>query len=164
MRVVSNTSPVSNLAIIGRLDLLRRKYGRVVIPDAVRRELARLGHPEGRVRIEAALDEGWLSVEAVPDRRLLPLLRSRIDEGEAEAIELARQTEAGLLLIDDLEGRRVTAEESLPYTGLLGVLAEERLAGNIPSLKAEIDRLRSECRFFVSAKVETAILRGVGEA
>lgn len=164
MRVVSNTSPVSNLAIVGHLDLLRRKYGRVVIPEAVRRELARLGHPEGLTRIETALDEGWLAVEAVPDRRLLPLLRYRIDEGESEAIELARQTDASLLLIDDLEGRRVAAEESLPYTGLLGVLAEEKLAGNLPSLKAEIDRLRSECRFFVSPKVEREILLGVGEA
>lgn len=58
----------------------------------------------------------------------------------------------------------MAAEESLAYTGLLGVLAEETLAGNLPSMKAEIERLRSECRFFVSAKVEEMILRGVGEA
>jgi len=164
MRVVSNTSPISNLAVIDRLDLLRQKFGRVAIPEAVRRELARLSHSEGRARIEAALQDGWLEVVPVPDRRLLPVLRSRIDEGEAEAIELARQTNAGLLLIDDLDGRTLAAEESLPYTGLLGVLAEEKLAGNLLSMKAEIDRLRSECRFFVSEKVEDMILRGVGEA
>jgi predicted nucleic acid-binding protein len=164
MRVVSNTSPISNLAVIDRLDLLRQKFGRVAIPEAVRRELARLSHSEGRARIEAALQDGLLEVVPVPDRRLLPVLRSRIDEGEAEAIELARQTNAGLLLIDDLDGRILAAEESLPYTGLLGVLAEEKLAGNLLSMKAEIDRLRSECRFFVSEKVEDMILRGVGEA
>lgn len=44
------------------------------------------------------------------------------------------------------------------------MLAEEKLAGNLLSMKAEIDRLRSECRFFVSEKVEDMILRGVGEA
>ena len=30
MRVVSNTSPVSNLAIIGRLDLLKQRYHRTL--------------------------------------------------------------------------------------------------------------------------------------
>ncbi|MBI3848982.1 MAG: hypothetical protein HY298_01645 [Verrucomicrobia bacterium] len=40
MRVVSDTSPVSNLAIIGRLDFLRRRYGEISIPSAVRQELA----------------------------------------------------------------------------------------------------------------------------
>jgi predicted nucleic acid-binding protein len=163
MRTVSNTSPVSNLAILGDLDLLRRKYGSVVIPEAVRRELARLSHPEGRTLTEKALNDGWLVVETVPDRRLLPVLRRRIDEGEAEAIELARQTDADLLLIDDLDGRAVANEESLPYTGLLGVLAEEKLAGNIMSLKAQIARLRAECGFFVSTKVEAKVLLRVGE-
>jgi predicted nucleic acid-binding protein len=32
MRVVSDTSPISNLAIIGHLDLLNRRYGAVRIP------------------------------------------------------------------------------------------------------------------------------------
>lgn len=141
MRVVSNTSPVCNLAVIGRLDLLRRKFGKVVIPAAVGRELSALDHPGGRASIEAALQAGWLTVEAVADRRLLPVLRSRIDEGEAEAIELARQTHADLLILDDLDARRIAAEESLPYTGLLGLLVEERMAGNLASLESEIRRL-----------------------
>ena len=40
MRTVSNTLPISNVAVAGRLDLLRRRFGRVVIPRAVARELA----------------------------------------------------------------------------------------------------------------------------
>lgn len=163
MRVVSNTSPVCNLAVIDRLDLLRRKFGKVVIPEAVARELSALDHAGGRANIEAALRDGWLVVERVSDRRLLPILRRRIDEGEAEAIELARQTDADLLILDDLDARRIASEEGLPYTGLLGLLAEERMAGRLPSLEDEIKRLRDECRFFVSADLETKLLRGVGE-
>jgi predicted nucleic acid-binding protein len=163
MRVISNTSPVSNLAILGDLDLLRRRFGVVVIPEAVRRELYRLDHVEAVFRIEAAVQEGWLMVETVPDRRLLPVLRVRIDEGEAEAIELARQTDADLLIIDDLDGRIVAAEESVTYTGLLGVLAEEKLAGRLSSMREVMGRLRSECRFFISEKLEARILEGVGE-
>jgi len=37
--VVSNSSPIMNLAAIGRLDLIKHKFGKVVIPDAVWREL-----------------------------------------------------------------------------------------------------------------------------
>lgn len=163
MRIVSNTSPVSNLAIIGKLELLQAKYGCVIIPEAVRDELARLTHPQGSAAIREALTEGWLQVEAVADRRLLPVLLSRVDPGEAEALELARQTNADLLIIDDGDARRIALEESLPFTGLIGVLAEEKMAGRIHSLKAELDRLRVECRFFISAKVESMILKRVGE-
>lgn len=163
MRVVSNTSPICNLAVIGRLGLLRRKFGKVVIPEAVARELSALDHVSGRASIGAALQDGWLTVERVSDRCLLPILRRRIDEGEAEVIELARQTDANLLILDDLDARRIASEESLTYTGLLGLLVEERMAGKLPSLETEIQRLRDECRFFVSVELELRLLRGVGE-
>ena len=54
MRVVSNTSPISNLAIIGRLDVHSRQFGTICIPAAVRRELARLEHDTGSRAIEQA--------------------------------------------------------------------------------------------------------------
>ena len=44
MVVVSNTSPLSNLAIVGRLALLRDRFGAVLVPSAVRRELNQLRH------------------------------------------------------------------------------------------------------------------------
>jgi predicted nucleic acid-binding protein len=164
MRVVSNTSPVSNLAIVGRLEVLRAKYGAVVVPEAVRRELSRLAHPAGAAAVRQAFAEGWLVMEAVADRTVIPVLRARVDEGEAEAIELARQTRADLLLMDDSAGRAIAREEGLPFTGLVGVLAEEREAGRIASLKAELDMLRRECGFFLSAELESRVLRRVGEA
>jgi len=58
--VVSNTSPISNLAIIGRLDLLRERYGRVLIPPAVKTELDALAHAAGKRRIEQALCDDCL--------------------------------------------------------------------------------------------------------
>lgn len=64
MRVVSNTSPISNLAIIGRLDVLSRQFGTICIPESVRRELARLEHDAGSRAIEEALLKGWIQVEA----------------------------------------------------------------------------------------------------
>jgi len=37
--VVSNTSPITNLAAIGQLSILRQMYGTLYIPEAVCREL-----------------------------------------------------------------------------------------------------------------------------
>jgi predicted nucleic acid-binding protein len=42
MRVVSNTSPISNLAMVGRLRFLREQMQIVLIPKAVFLELQRL--------------------------------------------------------------------------------------------------------------------------
>jgi predicted nucleic acid-binding protein len=52
MLVVSNTSPISNLAVVDRLEFLQRRYGQVHIPVAVANELAALTHPDGRHRIQ----------------------------------------------------------------------------------------------------------------
>src|ERR1039458_4755820 len=85
MVVVSNTSPLSNLAIIGRLDLLREQLGSVTIPPGVRIELSRHPHPAAISALEKALEGHWLSVvpliAAVPDD-----LASALDVGEAEAL------------------------------------------------------------------------------
>ena len=39
MNVVSNASPLINLARIGNLDLLQRLYGEILVPEAVWREV-----------------------------------------------------------------------------------------------------------------------------
>jgi hypothetical protein len=56
MRVVSNTAPLSNLAIIGRLDWLKLRYGTVRIPRAIAQELSVLSHPAAKARIAGALE------------------------------------------------------------------------------------------------------------
>ena len=62
MEVVSNTSPLSNLAIIGRLDLLCEQLGPVTIPPGVRAELSRHPNPGARQILDQALQDGWLRV------------------------------------------------------------------------------------------------------
>ena len=163
MPVVSNTSPVSNLAIIGRLDLLRERYGAVLIPPAVHRELAALSHPAAKGRIEAALREGWLKVESLPtDASMLPLPHE-LDPGEAEAIRLCQHLPADKVILDDALGRAAARHLGLKFTGLLGELVFAKLAARIRTVKAEIERLRAEARFFVSAEVEAVILAQAGE-
>jgi hypothetical protein len=108
MRVVSNTSPLSNLAIIGRLGLLKQRYGTVRIPPAVAQELSALSHPVAQVRLQAALDEGWLIIENPGAVR--PALPFRLHSGETEAIALALAVKADVLLMDEKRGREAARQ------------------------------------------------------
>lgn len=49
MIVVSDTSPLSELAIVGKLSLLQALYGQIVILEAVASELGRGGHDDPRI-------------------------------------------------------------------------------------------------------------------
>lgn len=162
MPVVSNTSPVSNLAIIGRLELLRERYGEVLIPPSVKSELDALTHTAAKGRIEDALHNGWLRVEPLPVAATTLVLPVALDPGEIEVIQLGRHLSAKLIL-DDALARTAARALGLPFTGLLGELVYAKQAGTLSSVKAEIARLRSDARFFVSAEVEAVILAGVGE-
>jgi uncharacterized protein len=162
MLAVSNTSPISNLAIIGRLEFLRQRYGVVHIPPAVRDELGALTHPFGLACIQAALAERWLVVgplgASVSQEKPFPL-----DRGETEAILLACQLKADVLLMDEKRGREAARQRGLVVAGVLGELLHAKLAGWIPNVRDEIRRLRVEARFFVDATVEGFILSQVGE-
>jgi predicted nucleic acid-binding protein len=162
MLAVSNTSPISNLAIIGRLEFLRRRYAAVHIPSAVSDELRALTHPFGLKCIQAALSERWLVVEplgaSVSQPLPLPLHR-----GETEAILLACQLKADVLLMDEKRGREAARQRGLVVAGALGELIHAKLAGWIPNVTDEIRRLRVDAGFFVDAAVERFVLSQVGE-
>jgi len=86
MPVVSNTSPISNLALIGRLDLLRGQFGKILIPEAVERELQALSNPQAKTAIAAALSQGWLEVQSVGAIPLIRLLEVSLHEGESKLL------------------------------------------------------------------------------
>ena len=162
MLVVSNTSPLSNLAIIGRLDFLRRRYEIVRIPAEVAVELAVLTHPAGLKCIQAALADQWLLIE-LPGKPVPRPLPFPLDPGETAAIALACQLSADVLLIDEKRGREAARHCGLVVAGVLGELIHAKLAGWIPNVRDEIQRLRRDARFDVDASLEHFILSQVGE-
>jgi hypothetical protein len=125
--VVSDASPLINLAAIGRLDRLRALYGTVHIPNAVHREVTRF---EGQPGADAVQSLEWVKVQSCPRPDLATALGEDLDAGEAEAIALAVDT-GTLLLIDEREGRRAAARLDVPRLGLLGVLVEAKRAGHV---------------------------------
>ena len=160
MLAVSNTSPICNLAVIGRLDFLARRYAVVHIPPAVAKELEALRHPSASQSIRSALSEGWLRVTIPPSVPALPI---PLDAGETEAIALALHLKADVLLLDEKRGREAARHVGLVVAGALGELVHAKHAGWIPSVRDEIHGLRREAGFFVDAGVERFILSQVGE-
>ena len=117
MIVVSDTSPLNYLLVLGEVDLLPRLFGSVVIPKAVAEELR---HPQAPLEVKAFVDGPPVWLEAREASAGEPI--EGIDKGEAEAIYLALQAKADLLIIDDAAGRAAARARGLRVTGVLGIL------------------------------------------
>jgi hypothetical protein len=162
MLVASNTSPIFNLAIIGRLELLKTRYEIVHIPHAVEKELAALSHPSAKTSIQAAFAERWLRINELKEPFEAKIALS-LDAGETAAIELAMQIKAQRLLIDEKPGREAARRLGLSVSGVLGELLHAKNARWIFSVRVEINRLRNEAGFFIDAEIEKFILSQAGE-
>ncbi|MCW6036095.1 hypothetical protein K4A83_07395 [Spirulina subsalsa FACHB-351] len=90
--IVSNTSPILNLATVGNLNLLQEIYGTILIPCAVREEL--LDERAGQTVITAVQSATWLEVHSVQNQQLVAELIPRVNIGEAEAIPLKQILES----------------------------------------------------------------------
>jgi predicted nucleic acid-binding protein len=157
VRVVSNASPLINLAAVGQLALLRQLYRRVIVPPAVWNEVVRLG--KGRLGSRAVRAASWVQVKAVRDRALVQMLLAELDPGEAESIVLAREIQADLLLLDESHARRAARRMGLPITGLVGVLIEAAGKGLISDLAATLRELRDRAGFWLTDEVVEEALR-----
>jgi len=146
--IVSNTSPIINLACIGRLDVLHALFGEMVIPDAVFYEITGVvPNAPGALDVRTA---PWIRPYSVVNRPLVDSLRLELDPGEAEAIACAVEANAKLLLIDERRGRRVAQRLGLPITGLVGALLLARNRRLIASIRPLLDDLRQVAGFWIS--------------
>jgi predicted nucleic acid-binding protein len=160
MIVVSDSSTLVSLAAIGQLHLLHEFFGRVILPGAVLSEV--LAGGDGKPGFHELTTLGWLEVIAVQDRNALQSL-DYLDLGEAEAIVLAQELGADLLLMDELDGRQAAAARGLHLIGVLGLLSRAKLEGRIPAVKPLVQRLRAEMRFRISEALLQRVLRDVDE-
>ena len=118
MIVVADTGPLRYLVLIGQIQVLGRLFDRVLIPDAVATELANTRTPEP-VKQWMARRPDWVEVCAPPP---IHLCAPDLDEGERQAIELARYLKISLILIDDAVGRLEARSCGLGVLGTVGIL------------------------------------------
>jgi predicted nucleic acid-binding protein len=154
MIVVSDTTPLRHLIVIGHVGFLPRLYGTVIVPGArfgpnckpkPHLSWLRIGWPD------------WLEVRsplaALVDATALDVL----DAGERDAIELASELRADLLLMDDREGRSFALRRQLPVTGTLGVLERADVVGLLSDLPLALAQLEAS-GFYLSAKLRDSVL------
>lgn len=153
MIVVSDTSPITNLVDIGRLELLRTLFGTAVIPREVFRELA-----DGGIGVP-----DWIEVRDVRDRTRVADLENRLDPGEAEALSLAIEIKANLVLVDERRGRAVAKDLGVRTIGVLGVLLRAKSEGHIVAVAPLLDELIRTAGFYVSATLRVQTLELAGE-
>nr|MBC7245066.1 DUF3368 domain-containing protein [Chloroflexota bacterium] len=157
MTVVSNASPLINLARIGQLDLIRNLYDELVIPEAVWHEIVVAGAEQpGANEVKAA---AWIKTRAAVNRQLVQALQQELGSGEAEAIALALEIGSELLLMDEHLGREVAHHLGLRCMGLIGVLIEAKHKGFIREVKPHLDALRDVAGFRVSSVLYTRVLQ-----
>lgn len=153
MIVVSDTSPLTALITIGEGELLKNLFGEVIIPDAVEAEL---------LKSHSGLPS-WVNVRTLQDTTQARLYANSLDQGEAEAIALARELRADYLLIDERKGRRLAQQLGLAVVGVLGVVLIARSEGLIPSARVFLDRLDREAGIYLADDLKNLALKTVGE-
>ena len=158
MLVVSNTSPILNLAIIGQLALIRQQFGQVQIPLAVLAELKVLEDRPGSKEIQAAVDTGWIKVQEVSSQLSVQLLQQVLDRGESEAITLAIDLKADRILLDERDGRKIAKSLGLKVTGVLGILLRAKQEGELSSLPDLIDALVKTAGFRIAPELLAKVL------
>jgi predicted nucleic acid-binding protein len=119
--VVADASPLRYLILVEHAHVLPALYGRVMVPPAVITELNQERTPV-LVRTWLSNKPEWLHVQG--PRQLLAPLRGVLGPGEREAIALAAELAADVLLMDDREGRREAERRNLIVLGTLRVLAD----------------------------------------
>lgn len=161
MTIVSNTSPISNLAKIGQLDLMQQLYGVILIPIAVYKEL--MDERAGETVITTVQSASWLEIRSVENQQLVSRLRDRINVGEAEAIALAVEVEATRLLIDERLGRLAATDLGLKITGVMGILLLAKRQNLITAVKPVMNNLTAQANFRISTQLYADVLNAADE-
>ena len=155
-KVVSNTTPLIALADIGQLELLKRLYEEVYIPDAV---MAEIESEPARTLVEKA---PWIKKITIKNPEKKALFRSRLHAGEVEAIILAEEIGAELLIMDDNAAKKTAKYLGYSVTGSLGILVKSKQKGYIENVGTIMDRL-VEDGLYVDQKTRQMVLKMAGE-
>lgn len=161
MLIVSNTSPIINLAAIGRLDILKKLFNKIIIPEAVYKEIVVIG--AGLAGAKEVENSNWIITRKVDNKTLVKAIYEDLDIGEAEALALAIELKADLLLLDERIGRKIASRFEVSLLGVLGILMYAKQKKEITSVRPLMDELIVKAGFWISTKLYEQVLIDSGE-
>lgn len=132
MKVLVNTTVISNFAAVGRLDLLRSVFGALHIAQAVLEEV-QAGLDEGYLfytgiesEIHPFSEDGWLRLTTIEGEEELDLFQSlpgSLHRGEAMSLAIAK-CRGWRFLTDDRAARSKADDLGVPKAGTLAILVQ----------------------------------------
>jgi uncharacterized protein len=157
MIVVANTTPLISLAALGRLDILEKLFGRIIIAEAVYREIkAKPGF--GYDQIDCA----YIEVQSIQGHLYKEFLLTQLDSGEAETIILAKEINADFVIIDETLGYRLANNAGLTAIRTLSLLLRAKEKGYVEQVKPLMEELVAKGRWYSDA-VCRSFLNEAGE-
>jgi len=131
------------LAKIGRLNLIKNVYGKIWMPEAVFHETVTQGKilkiTDASI-MEEAVDK-WILKERISsetDSKYAFLdENNKIGLGEKQALELCKQLNTDIFIVDDKEARRVLRILRIKPIGICGILVQAHRKGLISTNEAE---------------------------
>jgi predicted nucleic acid-binding protein len=152
--IISDAGPIIIFARIKRLLLLREVVGSLIVPAAVYYEIVvKKGGMPGAAEVAQA---AWIQRAAGADRSILDSLPRVLHEGEREAIALAKERGAQLL-VDETRARRIAGELQIEVIGSLRVLAEAKQLGHIDLVRTIIVEMQTNGYRFDRALIRVIV-------
>ncbi|MCM1135451.1 MAG: DUF3368 domain-containing protein [Clostridium sp.] len=138
-KVVVNTTPLIALSHVGHLELLKKLYGEIIIPEAVYRELSVKEESICKKTVDRAID--WVLVDKIKNQMAKAMYKTQMHDGEVEVMILAKEIAADVVIIDDANAKKHAKYLGLPVTGTLGVLIKAKQNGYIDELKPILQQM-----------------------
>jgi predicted nucleic acid-binding protein len=104
----------------------------------------------------------WITIISPSNDTIIKLLEETIDPGEASSIALALEMDNALVILDDLLARKVALQLGLTITGTLGIIANAKRRGIIPSAKLLFELIKAT-DFRIPNSLLSSILKELGE-
>ncbi len=142
--IISDTSCLIALERIGKLEVLKLLFERVLITEEVRLEFGQ-EIPD------------WIAVVKNQNTAKFFEFQKILDSGEASSIAFALSLENSLLIIDEVKGRKVATENGLEIIGTLGLLLLAKKRGLVEDLEQVLKDLNKN-GFRVSKKLIDILL------
>lgn len=161
MIVVSDTTPISSLLKINRIEILHSLFSTIIIPTAVHNELIE-GFSDAPA-LNDFLAYPWVKIITPQQKKSVAEFLKLLDAGESEAIVLAMEISADHLLIDETEGRRIAIQHGLNIIGTAGILLLAKKRKLITELKPILNQLITTSGFWLDKKILAQILKDAGE-
>lgn len=160
MKAVCDSSVLICLSKIAKLELLKKIFKTVYIPEAVYSEVVVKG--KGKSGVKEISEAKWIYKKAVKDRRAVDMLAAEMGLGEAEVLVLGKELQADWFIIDDERARNAAISAGFPIIGLAGILLLAKQRKLIPSVKPLLDELQDK-NFRLSRLIYNEVLKKARE-